>query len=373
MARPRQAALTVSILVASLLLNVTLVSCGAEPTAPQGPSADVLEKLTEISGRLAAIEAKMDAHESDLADRIDSLETRVTSVASGATPLGSQDAARLDSILALASYVATDVSTGSWEGCGKLELGLSAKVSGGGKVEGEGKGSLGAWAGTGAFAGALLKIRNNVEGEVALGLPFEFGYCLPLFGEAPPVRAGPGAAGARIANASISSSVTGVISQLGLTQASLETAVGGLSGIFQNTGFPTTQQLAGVLPLPPALAGKLGDPVGTLQSQASARATEALSFLCNGNWGGALSTPIATACGQIGAGSTDIGGLVTMMQQFPAMQATLSTVSTVSDAICTRMNTIGNRSLTIPNPLDIGPTNLYGPSRLFPSYTNVSC
>lgn len=374
MARPRQAALTVSILVASLLLNVTLVSCGAEPTAPQGPTADVLEKLTEISERLAAIEAKMDAHETDLADRIDSLETRVTSVASGASPLEPQDAARVDSILALASYLALDASTASWEGCGKLSFEMQAKVGIQAEGKGEGKASVGAWAGTGAFAGALVAIKNNVEGEVALGMPFEFGVCLPLFDAAPDkIRPAAGPGGARLASASISSSLNSTISQLGLTPQKLETALGGVSGVFSSGSFPSTQALAATLPLPTALSSKFSDPLGSLQSETSARVNEAITALCSGSWGPILATPISTACGRIDSGATDISGLFAMMESFPAVQTTLTTVSGITGAICTRMNTMGNRSLTIPNPFDFGPENLYGPSRIFPSYTNVSC
>ncbi len=371
---PRSAKLTATVLAASLLLNVSLVSCASEPTAPQGDSAEILAKLAEVTAKLAAIEAKLDAQAAATADRLDSLEVTVTAAAGGATPLPALEASRVDSILALASYIASDIAAGSWEGCGKLEFSLGAKIGSGGEVKGEGKASVGAWAGTGAFAGALVRLKSNLEGEVGVELPFEFGYCRPLFGEAPPVRVAPMPGSLRMANAGVSNAIDGVITNLGLSTGTVENALGTFTNLFQSGTFPTPQALAGALPLPTALSSKLSDPMGSIQGEAAAKVGDAITMLCTGNWGVAVSGPITAACGQINSGTPmQIGGLVTMLEAFPVMQTTLSHVSGVGNALCSRLNNIGVFSLTIPNPLNIGPTNLYGPQRLFPWYTAVSC
>ncbi len=370
---PRNAALTASMLAASMLLNVTLVSCGAEPTAPSGQNAEILEKLAEVTAKLAAIEAKLDAQGAATADRLDSLEVTVTAAASGAVPLAGVDAARVDSILALASFLAVDATTASWEACGKLEFEVGAKVGIKAEGHGEGKASVGAWAGTGAFAGLVVGIKNHVEGEIGLALPFEYGVCLPTGGEAPPARGVSGGSQARIANAAITSSVNSVLSQLGLTEDKVETAMDGLSSIVQGGGFPSTQTIAAALPLPASFSSKLADPLGSLQGPAVARMNEAVNALCTGSYGPLVAGPITTACGHINNGPPDIGGLFAMMEQFPAVQTTLTKVNGISTTMCGRLNTIGFFSLTIPNPLSIGPVNLYGPQRLFPWYTTMSC
>lgn len=370
---PRNAALTASMLAASMLLNVTLVSCGAEPTAPPGQTTEILEKLAEVTAKLAAIEAKLDAQGAATADRLDSLEVTVTAAASGAVPLAGVDAARVDSILALASFLAVDATTASWEACGKFGVDIMAKTGIKAEGHGEGKASVGAWAGTGAFAGLLVAIKNHVEGEISFGFPFEFGVCVPTGGEAPPVRGGGAPGQGRIANAAITSSVNSVISQLGLTEAKVETAMDGLSSIVSGGGFPSTQTIAAALPLPAAFSSKLADPLGSLRAPAVARMNEAVTALCTGNYGPLVSAPITTACNHISNGPPDIGGLFTMMEQFPAVQTTLSKVNGVSTTMCGRLNTIGFFSLTIPNPLSIGPDNLFGPQRLFPWFTTMSC
>lgn len=372
---PRSATLTASVLAASLLLNVSLVSCASEPTAPPpADSAEILAKLAEVTAKLAAIEAKLDAQAAATADRLDSLEVTVTAAASGATPLPALEASRVDSILALASYIAGDIAGGSWEGCGKLEFTLGAKVGSGGEAKGEGKASVGAWAGTGAFAGALVRVKSHLEGEVGVALPFEFGYCRPLFGEPPPVRVTAMPGNLRMADAGVSNAIDGVMTNLGLSESTVENALGTFSNLFQSGSFPTPQAIAGALPLPPALAAKLADPVGAVQGEAAAKVSEAINMLCTGNWGSVVSGPITVACNQIASGSPmQIGGLVTMLEAFPVMQTTLTRVSGVGTALCSRLNTIGVFALTIPNPLNIGPTNLFGPQRLFPWYTAVTC
>jgi hypothetical protein len=120
--------------------------------------------------------------------------------------------------------------------------------------------------------------------------------------------------------------------------------------------------------------------MGALTGTIPARIDDAVTNLCNVNWGSRVATPIATACARINGGLPDIGGMFSMLEQFPAVQTTLTTVNTgltnVTNrlsTVCGRVNTFGNTSLTIPNPLSIGPDPLFGPSRLFPGFTSISC
>ena len=371
---PRNAALTASMLAVSMLLNVTLVSCGAEPTAPQGQTTEILEKLAEVTAKLAAIEAKLDAQGTATAERLDSLEVTVTAAASGATPLPALEAARLDSIMALVNYLAADASSGGWEFCGGLGFNIGGGSVTKGEAEAKARGSLGAWAGTGGFGGAEVVFKREYALELGLEVPLELTGCIPLGGETPPeLRPLRGGASMRLANSTLSGTLDGLASQLGITTTKVETALGTLGTVLQSPASLNLQDAVTLLPLPTSLSSKLADPVATITSEASARAAEAVTLLCSTSWGGNFSAAVTSACSSISSGSVTVGGLVTVMEQFPAVQTTLTSVSSVVDGVCTRVNTIGNRVLTIPNPLEIGPTNLYGPTRLFPSYANVSC
>jgi hypothetical protein len=369
---PRNAALTASLLAASMLLNVTLVSCGAEPTAPPAQTAEILEKLAEVTSKLAQIEAKLDAQGTATAERLDSLEVTVTAAASGAVPLAGIDAARVDSLLALSSWIAHDISSGGFEMCLKHEIGMKGGFTVGGDVEGEAVGSLGAWAGTGAFAGAKVKLKSALEGGIEGGFPFEFGHCAPIFGDDPPARVASSRAAAR-ATVHLQSSMSGLATQLGFSESSIESALSNLASAVQSTAMIQPQDVAAMIPLPPAISSRLANPGAALKSQVDARVGEAVDLLCTGSWGSAVSTPISSACATISSGPPDIGGLFTMMQQFPAVQTTLTRVNGISTTMCGRLNTIGFFSLTIPNPLAIGPPNLFGPQRLFPWYTTIGC
>ena len=378
-------------LASSLLLNFIFVSCAAEVTAP--PAADVTEvlaKLDQVMTRLNAIEAKFDPQTTALNDRIDSLGRVLLAADTAAdttiVAVGQGQIAKLDSIIALASYLATEESTGGAEVC----VGLSAKgeltIGPQAEVKGEAAAHGGAWAGTGAYAGgkATGKVEVKFEGGVELPLGVEF--CAPLGGENPPIRSTP-ASNAAGSLASQRTALINAATQLGITEARVMSSMGTLTTAFQSPLSMKLQDVKNLLPLPGGIANVINDPMGALSATLPTRMEEAMTSLCGVNWGTRVAGPISTACARINAGPLEIGGLFSMMEQFPAVQTTLTTVNaglaTVTTGltnatsrlatVCGRVNTFGNTSLTIPNPLSIGPEPLFGPTRLFQNFTSITC
>jgi len=368
----RPVRVSLAVLAASLLLNVLLVSCAADPTGlSQGDLAEVVARLEAMTARLDSIERKLDRHREEFTVRTDSITAKIVAVGNGATPAPLQ-VAQIDSILDLASYLATDASTGGWEFCGGAGLALKGNAVTKGEAEGKARGSLGAWAGTGGFAGADLTLKREYAFEIGLEVPFSITGCIPVGGTAPRARTLM-AQRAQAGASSLQSTLSGIASQFNLTEARVETSLNTLGTAFSSPGSLRIQDATNLLPLPSGLSSVLNDPVGSLSSELPGKIDDALSALCTGNWGARVSTPLNTACDRIQSNSVDIGGLFNMMEQFPIVQNGLSTVTGVVSIVCGRVNFIGTRSLTIPNPLDIGPTNLFGPERLFPAYTTIGC
>jgi hypothetical protein len=366
---------SLAVLAASLLLNFVLVSCAAESTAPpQAMDQEVLARLDAVMTRLTAIEAKLDVQEDTMKARFDSLRSTITVGGPGGGPVGGPSAlvaAQVDSLVALASFIAHDITSGAWEVCGGAELALGGSSKTAAEVEGKALGSLGAWAGLGGFAGADIKTTRDLGLEIGLEGNIGIEGCVPLGAETPPARMIAGQA--HLIDQTLHSSLGAVTSQVGLTRERISQSFSTIGTAFQSPGTIRVQDAISILPLPSGLQAIMSDPVGRLSSEVPAKIDEALDALCTRNWGPRASTPIGTACDRIASNTGDIGGLFGMMEQFPQVQAAVSTVSDGVSTICTRMNSIGTRSLTIPNPLEIGPTNLFGPSRLFPSYTNMTC
>jgi hypothetical protein len=379
-----QARVSVVVLALSLVLNFILVSCAAEATAPQpADNTEVLAKLDAVMARLTAIEGKFDPQTTALNNRIDSLGRVLlaadTSADTMVVAVGEGQIAKLDSIIAIASYIANEQATGGTEAC----IGLSAKgelkVGPEAEAKGEGAADGGAWAGTGAYAGAKLSGKLDVSYEGSLELPMGVEYCAPLFGDSPPIRAVP----ASVSAPSLPSQRTALIdavTQLGITDTRLMSSMGVLATAFQSPASFRLQDVGTILPLPGGLAGIVSDPMGALTATLPAKMDEAMSSLCTANWGPRVAGPISTACARINGGPLDISGLFSMMEEFPAVQTAITTVNTgltnVTNrltTVCGRVNTVGVTSLTIPNPLSIGPDPLFGPQRLFPNFTNISC
>lgn len=366
----RPAAYTAALLAGSLLMNVVLVSCAAESTGLDNDS-EVLARLDAMTTRLAAIEAKLDSNNARTIARLDSLQSGVTTIG-GAPTLSSVQAAQLDSVVAIASFIANDAVSGGWEACANLEVGVEGAIASKAEAKGEGAGSLGAWAGTGAFAGAKIEASGEVgfEFKVAPGGSIE--GCIPLGGDAPPSRALRASlrsgTGPRLQN-----TISTFTNQLGLNEAKVEAALASLGSTLTGSSVPRIQDISGTIPLPPLLANRLANPQSVLSGEVAAKVTEAINSLCSANWGSQLSTPIATACANINSGNVSIGGLYAMASQFPAVENALSVLQGRFSIACGRVNSIGGTSLTIPNPLAIGPEPLFGPQRLFPTFTTIAC
>lgn len=375
----RQVRFSLAILASSLLLNVLLVSCAAE--SPTGPPAaidpELLAKLDAVTARLAAIEAKLDVQTDTLKRRFDTLAAKVALVPTTpgtppAGPIAALQVAQIDSILALTSFLAHDVSSGSVELCGGIEAAGSGKVGPKADVKGEAVGSVGAWAGTGAFAGAKVDAKGGIEFELGAEVALSVEGCLPLGGEEPPARL-MASGRANLMGADLHNTLSSAASQLGLTEARMSSTIGTLGSAMQSPGSLRLQDAVNMVPLAPGLQAMFSDPIGTLSAQIPAKLDEAVNTLCTRSWGSRVSVPLNTACDRIQGGAVDIGGLFTMMEQFPALQSTMATVGSRVSTVCGRVNTVGFTSLTIPNPLNIGPTPLFGPQRLFPNFTTIAC
>lgn len=366
----RPAAYTAALLAGSLLMNVVLVSCAAESTGLDDNAA-VLARLDAMTARLATIEAKLDSSGARTIARLDSLQSGVTTI--GGTPtLSPLQAAQLDSVVAIASFIANDAVSGGWEACVNVEAGLSGAIASKADATGEGAGSLGAWAGTGAFAGAKIDAKNEIGFEFNVDGGGSIEGCLPLGGEAPPARAlrasmrsGDGAR--------LEGTISTFTGQLGLTEARVEAALASLGSALSGSSVPRIQDISGIVPLPPLLANRLANPQSVLSGEVAGKVTDAINSLCSASWGSQLSSPVATACANINSGNVSIGGLYAIASQFPAVESALTTLQGRFSTACGRINTIGVTSLTIPNPLNIGPEPLFGPQRLFPSFTTVAC
>ncbi len=369
----RSLTMTASLLAGSLLLNVLLVSCAAESTGPAGADTEILQRLDAVTARLAAIEAKLDSASVRTATRFDSLQTVVTAAIAGDPTLTTLQAAQLDSVVALASFIANDAASGGLEFCGNIEFGVEGTGLTKAEAKGEGAGHLGAWAGTGGFAGAKLEFAREYGIEVKVGVPLSFGGCIPIGGGDPPSRALRASLRAADGGPRLETSLTTLASQLGINETRINTAINTIGTAIQSPASLRVQDAVSLLPLPANLSGKLSDVTGTLSSELEAKAQEALGALCSANWGSRIGPPIQTACTSISSGSFNIGGFVSMAQDFPVVQQGVTLLTNRMQIFCGRVNSIGNTSLTIPNPLNIGPEPLFGPQRLFPNYTNVSC
>lgn len=373
MSRQRTIRVSVGLFASSILLNVLLVSCAADSVtgSAQGSTPEIVEKLDSVLARLSALEAQLARQGDSIAGRLDTLVAR-GGAGGGAGSVGGIDSARVDSILGLASYLAREASIVNWEICGGVEIGLSGSAVTKGEGKASAAGDVGAWAGTGAFAGVDLEVKREYELEGEVEMPFSIAGCLPLGAGNPPVRPD-GAAQVRTADANLQSTLTGLASQFGLDETRVAESLNSLATGMQSPASLRIQDAASLLPLPSGLSSVFSDPLGALRSEIPTKADEAVSLLCGGGWGSRLSTPVQVACDRIAANNVDIGGLFEIVDSYPQLQASVNATASRLGTVCSRLNIVGNQSLTIPNPLNIGPNPFYGPSRLFPSYSTLSC
>ncbi len=365
-----RARLSAAIVVGSLALNVVFVSCAADATAPQSApdqSAAILAKLDAISSRLDSIETAMAKQSDTVTSRLSQLATTLGSgaTASGtsgtrASGLGSQ----VDSILALASYLADDNYTGSNEICIELTAGLDGELAIKSAVDGKASGDLGAWAGTGAFAGGDVKSEGELGGTFGVGVGGSVSHCISG-GDAPPSRNRQ----ADLAATPIKTALNTLKDRLQWGGDPLSTPTARLAAV-GTSGPPRLTDIVSAIPIPTAMQSAFNDPTGYVAGQLPEKISTAVDNLCTRPWNSAaVSSSISYACGQISSGSTNIGGMFGMLNDFPAVQTATNAATTAISGICSRVNTIGTKTLTITNPLSIGPTYFYN-ARLFPSYTS---
>ncbi|MGE0158961.1 MAG: hypothetical protein AB7T31_06070 [Gemmatimonadales bacterium] len=355
-----------SLALAALFLAVG--ACGDTPLTPDEAGASqgsTMALFAEILDKLETIEG-----------RIDSLEAAVESSGGGGElVLTGLPAAQLDSVLMLASYLAEDAVGGSWEACGNIDLAGEFGFEWVGEAEGEGAGHLGAWAGTGAYAGGKLSSKAALGGGIKLegGLGVEF--CHPLGAGSPPVRPAPAGPARAPALDGLRTTLTNATTQFNLTPDAVAQSITGVAGAISAPASFNLLSIGDQLPLPSALSGLANDPVGAVAGGLQGLMSTAQSGLCSGTgWGGPVSNVIANACNVIGSGG--IGNftvLADVASTYPAIQTAVSNA-------CGRINSIGLQRLVISSwdvtfPLGIGTVNVFPGynQRLFPNYTSFAC
>lgn len=367
MRSPIRSAARMLALVAFVLSNA---SCKDNPFTPQELSAQQISQLEQMLGAISAhlddIDAKIDAQSA----AIDSLQSSLGGGAGGGDTTSVSGAlatleSRTDSIMALASYLAVDASTLGFEVCGAVELAGELEYSSKVEAIGRAAGDLGAWAGTGAFAGLAANLKANLDGKVKVGVPFSIGGCLPLGAGDPPVRAAPSGPMARSPQAdAFTTTLQNLSGQFNLDEGTLPQVLSNVATVIQSPGSLQLQSVGSQLPLPPALASFASDPVGTVSGRFQELSNQAVDMLCGGtNWGTNVSSVINDACALFPGGLPNVTAFASMSTQFPALQTVVSNV-------CTRMDWIGARSLVIP-PYSVNFGGVLGTWQVFPGYNQA--
>jgi hypothetical protein len=367
---------------APIVALLGLTACGESPVTPVGAAqnspeamfAQILDKLGTIEHRIDSLEATLDgsADHTSVLQKLDEIGSAIGGGGGGAV-LAALQAAQLDSLVLLASYIAEDASSGSWEVCGEVELAGKGGLEFGGGAEGRGAADAGAWAGTGAHAGAKAQASFEVKGGVELGLAGKIGGCVPLGAGSPPVRPAPAGPLRSAELDGLRDVMASLTSQFNLSPTSVTQSVDGIRTAFQSPGSLTLQNVGGYLPLPPAMAAMASDPLGTAVGRLSGLHTSAQSALCGGSgWGSTLSTIVQEACVIIGQGGlSNVSVFADIADTYPVVQAAVGN-------ICTRVNSIGLQRLIIPSwdVTIINTTYQVFPGynqRLFGNYTSVAC
>lgn len=139
------------------------------------------------------------------------------------------------------------------------------------EAEGKADASLGAWAGTGAFAGGEVKVAGAFGGSFKLEAGGGVEFCAPLGGGAPPVRAASAGPTRSPELDQLRTTLTGLTSQFNLTPATLGQSLTGISTAIASPGSINLQSVGGYLPLPPALSSIAANPVGASEARAERR------------------------------------------------------------------------------------------------------
>jgi len=397
------------ILVGAALVGATLSlsGCGESPveaaqSSPEAMFAQILDKLDMIEQRIDSLEAAVEGtegHETVVA-KLDSIGSELDGIAGGGggggggVLLTGLHAEQLDSLIQLASFLAEDAVSASAELCGGLALGGGIGWESIGEAKGEGVGSLGAWAGSGAYAGA--KVEAKAELSFALKLEGEGGVsiCKPIFAGTPPVRPAPTGPLRNAALDPVRTSLDNLSNQLSLTPATLAQSIDGIGTAVASPTSINLQTFGDYIPLPSGLSSIASDPVGTVVGGVQGLATTAQNAICSANLGANFTTIVTAGCDVIAnGGMANFTAFADMVNTYPTIQtavtnlqttvsgiaSTYPAVQTAATAICTRVNTIGNRSLNIPSrSIDLGALGTYTTFPgfnwdVFPNYTSVTC
>lgn len=367
-------------LVSSLLLNFVFVSCSADAITNPMQTSDpaTLAKLGEIAVQLDSIQSQIERQSRGLVARIDSLDASITSSGGGEVMPPAMAIAQLDSIMALASWIADDMSSPGGELCAAVELGFEAGPEWEAEASAEAAGGVGAWAGSGAFANVLVNLKNNMAGEIKLSVTPSWTGCIPL-GDDPTTRPASTALAARAPGIDqLEPALTSLAGQLGWDGSLVGQALNTAGTAIQSPSSVGIRDLGGFLPLPAGWASLANDPIGTIGSEIQGYSQDMVDvLLCGGiDWGSTVGTVVADACNLFPANLPTIAELFQLTDNFGVLEATVAVMNTSVNAACDAIDFVGVSRLFIPgvtiteplfNSWSVTTPPVFN-ARLFPSY-----
>jgi hypothetical protein len=353
------------------------------------------ELLLAVLAKLDAFEARFERERAEMHARLDSLETPGGVLFAAMAPANVNMSDKVDSIyrrtrmtdsiMDLASFIAEDVGRPfqGFEVCGQLDLKLAElefKHRSEGKAEAQGGVGVKPW-----DTGGLAQVTLGQRVELGLGVGVELGagaeacWDLTDIGSDPPIRAMPAPMMARAdAPQQLEATFMALRDQFGLNDQTLAQALGTGSAVFASGDLTGLGQLAISLNVPTAFRDPLGHVRGRLAS------FDAVGMLCSGtNFGPRLATVVSQGCGFIQSNDLpELGTFLNLGRNFSTLQTSFgslssnfttlsgnfSTLNNKFGGVCSRMNTMLDRQVSVPIPLG-DPVDV----RLFPPSWAVAC
>lgn len=391
----------------AVLLTAFISGCAGEPTAVQdgvayaqvtpnvetvlreGVDKNRAAKLEAMSDRelLVAMLTKLDALEARLETETRAVYARMDSfvarVESGGEPLG---------VLG-APPVQKERSRGTQQ-CLELNFGTEAEFAQLLEALGRAEAGLGAWAGSGAFADLLGRLRLKGEFKVVKGaIQVKKEWCFGrsasrqrtgVFGVASEAAGSNGVLAAANDPNAIEDQIEAAIQALGLTEANASRALDEVARL--GSSLPDCRprdcaaSLLSALPLPGDLRSMFANPAELFRQRAGELGDFALEQLCSLDFGsGPFGAQASQACDLRGQ-MPDVARLVGIFNGLDGLPTRLSALTDNVGSICGRVKQMLNTNLVIPKrTVDFGQpigevTTFPGYSaRLFPAGLSVSC
>lgn len=376
---------------------------------------DSLVSLDQMSDRelLMAILARLDAVE----DRIDSLLEPVASARTGdgSTTIavdkpddpGSQGGGqqedidfirnKADSIMTLLNWWAEDhygitpLGRG-WGGltiCGQAALGPKLGSEWDVYAEGEGKGSVGAWAGTGAFAGLLVRIKKNLKFGLELGGGLTLQGCRNFLTARSsrsmpsrnndPIIGGPSVAvqASAVEDEPLINAIETLQAALGIDGSRLTTALTQTQNLMTAAqSFGQIRDIGASVTIPPVLSSLVDDPLGTVGGVIPDIGNRIFDFTCGGQFNTGrprLNDILNDGCAIIGdpTNNPDVLGFIGLRGKFDLLADRFRLA-------CSRVNLMGGQVMSVTNVARSGLSGLlwndgFFTKRVFPQRSALTC